>query len=287
MQVMRFSVGFVVVALAASAVAVFGADAAAGDDANGPHANEIRRLKERMQWRKESVQRIENEFQTHSDFIKGDLAEFASECQLLSASYQKAIDAYRKGDAETGRTQARETERSKESRDWRKRFDGRRQQAENWPSEKWAEEMQTRAGGARARSFAPEWVQAKRRAAAAWARYAESIAPGVEREKQLALEDAAYMAEAEVKAAEERWRVRQIVDATLWDKRVASEELDRKIQEFEALGDKAAEVTKQRAEGERKFREWQRERSRREKELEETFRTVREQQEEARRKAKK
>jgi hypothetical protein len=263
------------------------ADAPAGDDASGPYANEIRRLKERIHLRRESLQRIANDFQPNGDFIKGDLELLAAEYQTLTDACQRAIDAYRKGDAETGRALAKETEKTKESRDWRKRLDGRRQQAENWPSEKWAEEMQTRAGGARSRGFAPEWVQAKRRASAAWARYAESIAPGVEREKQIALEDAAYMAEAEVKAAEERWRVRHMIDVALWDKRVTSEELDRKVREFEALGDKASEVMKQRAESDQQYRVWQRERSRAEKELEETFRVVREQQEEARRKAKK
>ena len=253
---------------------------------SSPYATEIRRLKERINLRKESLQRISNDFRTHDDFVKGDLQILAAEHEVLNDGYQKAIDAYRKGDAETARGITKETEKAKESREWRKRFDARRQQAENWPSEKWAEEMQTRAGGARARAFAPEWVQSKRRASAAWARYAESIAPGVEREKQIALEDAAHMAEAEVRATEERWRVRLNIDTALWDKRVMSEELEQKIREFEKVGDKVVEATKQRAEGDRQLRNWQRERSRAEKELEEAFKTAREQ-EEARRKARK
>ena len=62
--------------------------------------------------------------------------------------------------------------------------------------------------------------------------------------------------------------------------------LGEKIREFEKVGDTVAEAMKQRAEGDRQLRTWQRERSRAEKEVEEAFKTAREQ-EEARRKAKK
>ena len=101
----------------------------------------------------------------------------------------------------------------------------------------------------------------------------------MEREKQLALEDAAHLAEAEVRATEERWRIRQTLDDRLWDKTVTSPELEKKIREFEKFGDKTLEIMRRRAEGDRLWREWQRERFQAERDLEETFRTAREQQE--------
>jgi hypothetical protein len=253
-------------------------DAAPPDDSTNRYANEIRGLKDRISWRKESLQRFANDFHPQEDFIKGDLRVVTAEYEALIHGMQKALDAFRKGDADTARALAKENDRRKESRDWGKRFAARRQQAENWPTEKWAEEIQTKWGGVRARNFAPEWVQSKRRASAAWGRYAESFAPGVEREKQLALEDAAHLAEAEIRAAEERWRIRQTLDDRLWDKSVTTEELERKIREFEKLGDKTIEIIRARAESERRLREWQRERSKAEQDIDETFKAAREQQ---------
>jgi len=273
-----FAARLALLALAGS-LATHGADPSATDEPSGPHAKEIRQLRDRAGWRQKTGQSFVADFQEFGDFTKGDLLLVEAEFQGFAAAFQKAIDAYGKGDVEAARALARDADKSKESRDWRKRLLARREQAEAWPSEKWAEEMQTKWGGARTHAFGAEWVQSRRRASAAWGRYAESIAPDVEREKQLALEDAAHLAEAEVRATEERWRIRQTLDDRLWDKTVTSPELARKIREFEKLGDKTTEIMRQRAEGERLWREWQRERVQAERDLEETFRTAREQQE--------
>jgi predicted dithiol-disulfide oxidoreductase (DUF899 family) len=112
------------------------------DDSKTPYANEILQLKNRMGWRKESLNSMVNDFQQHGDFTKADLQLVAVEYQALINSCQKAIDTYRKGEVEAARALARESDRAKESRDWRKPFDARRQQAENWRGEKRAEEVQ-------------------------------------------------------------------------------------------------------------------------------------------------
>ena len=76
------------------------------------------------------------------------------------------------------------------------------------------------------------------------------------------------------------------IDDRLWDKTVTSEELERKVREFEKFGDKAIEIMKQRAEGDRLWREWQRERVQAERDLEATFRATWEQQENRKRRRK-
>ncbi len=255
------------------------ADAPAADDSPGAYTKEIRQLQERMGWRQKTQQAFTTDFQESGDFSKSDLRLVTAEYQGFIDGFQKAIDAYRQGEAEAARTLVRDAEKARESRDWGKRLQARREQFQNWPSEKWAEEMQAKWGGARTKAFGAEWVQSKRRASAAWGRYAESIGPGVGREQQLALEDAAHLAEAEVRSTEERWRIRQTLDDRLWDKTVTSEELEKKIREFEKLGDRTTDMMKQRADGERLWREWQRERAQAERDLEATFRAAWEQQE--------
>jgi hypothetical protein len=273
-----FAARLALLALAGSLM-THGAESPAADEPTGPHAREIRQLRDRAGWRQKTGQSFLADFQEFGDFTKSDLLLVAAEFQAFAAAFQKAIDAYPKGDVEAARALTKEADKTKESRDWRKRLLARREQAEAWPSEKWAEEMQTKWGGARTHAFGAEWVASRRRASSAWGRYAESIAPGVEHEKQLALEDAAHLAEAEVRATEERWRIRQTLDDRLWDKTVTSPELEAKIREFEKFGDKTLEIMRQRAEGDRLWREWQRERVQAERELEETFRAIREQQE--------
>ena len=253
-------------------------DAPAADDAV-PHAREIRQLTERMGWRQKTQQGFSRDFQEMGGFTKGDLQLVTAEYQGFIDGFQKAINAYRQGEVETARELAKEAEKARESREWGRRFQARREQSQNWPDEKWAEEMQTKWGGARTRAFGAEWVQSRRRASAAWGRYAESIAPGIERRQQLALEDAAFLAEAGVRSTEERWRIRQTLDDRLWDKTVTSEEVEKKIREFEQLGEKATEIIKQRAESDRLWREWQRARTEAERDVAETFRATWEQQE--------
>jgi hypothetical protein len=286
---MKFSKAFgaqwIVFALVVGAAGARAADAAAGP--GSPYGNEIRQLMSRLRTRQALEQSLTNTFlQHHAEFTKADIRLLREETQAYVESCQKAIDAYRKGDEVAGRTLAREAEKLKEGRDWRKRLDARWKQAENWHSESWADEMQTKWGGARAHAYGAEWVQAARRASAAWGHYAESFAPGVDREKQLALEEAAHLAEAEARATEERWRIRQTIDDRLWDKTVTSPELDAKIHEFEKFGDKVIDIVKlQRTERDQRLREWQRDRSKMERELVTVFDAARKQQEAARRTA--
>ena len=60
---------------------------------------------------------------------------------------------------------------------------------------------------------------------------------------------------------------------------MTSDEIEKKVRELEALGEKSLDIARQRAGAERQWRAWQRERSRAERELEETFRATWNQQE--------
>lgn len=248
----------------------------AADESKVSPEREIRQLNDRIKTRQSGTQSLTGDFQPLGDWTRSDLKMLADESKQLIEKYQKAIEAWQKDDATTARRLVTETEPARDLRDWRRRLEARREQSQNWRGEKWAEEVQTKWGRDRARAYGAEWVAAARRASLAWGRYAESIAPGVAREKQHELEDAAQLAEAEIHAVEEKWRIRQTIDDRLWDKTITSPELEKRIRELEQLGERASEIMRKRAEADRQLREWQRERTRLERELEQAFSAARE-----------
>jgi hypothetical protein len=205
------------------------------------------------------------------DFGRSDLRLLRADYAGLIRSCRDAIAAYERGDLEAARRSQRQVKDSKIERRWRQRCGARGRQAESWPPEKWVFEMETQRLDARTEAQAPRCVAARRQAASAWASYAQAIVPAADEGRLVELEDQAYAADAEVRAASAIWTLYVEVYFRAASPKVQSPQLSEKLQSLEQWRESIQAICRDRAEIERRQRQWDRTRERLNREIAEAY----------------
>jgi hypothetical protein len=239
--------------------------------AKSPYAREISQVEDVLRRHEEELAGLTHELETLGDFGKSDARLAQEDYGRLFQTGREAIAAYRRGDAEMARLRRQETEQSRLNRLWRRRYEARDRQAQSWPPEQWVFDLETQKGDARTKAHAPRYVAVRRQASLAWARLAEAIAPGAEEGRLIELENKAYAAEAEVRAAAAIWVLYVEVYYRTANPKVQSPELAAKLQTVERWRESIQAIHRDRAEVERRQREWDRTRERLNQEIAEAY----------------
>ena len=235
-----------------------------------PYANEWREARDRLGWKHNELRELANDFAHYKDFTRSDLIQATNAYAPIFAAWEKVIAAYRKGEVTEARALRKETELAKTAIDWKERLYRRKAQAEAWIEEEWAKQIETE-GGRLARSFASNFVNAKRRASMSWGRVADAMVPGAERQKIIELNDQAHAAESEVRLMESLWHSKRNVDGMLWDAKLTSPEMISVLETITKLENEEIALNKDTVEMERRRRDIERRHKQAEKELAKAF----------------
>ena len=239
--------------------------------ATPPHAQDINQVEDMLRRREGELTGLVRDLEDLGDFGNSAARRAQEDYGRLFQTCREAIAAYRRGDTETARRRRQEAEQTKLDRLWRRRYDARSGQAQSWPPEPWVFELETQKGDARTKAHAPQWVAARRQASLAWAQLAEAIVPGADEDRLVGLEDKAYASDAEARAAAAIWTLYVEVYYRTANSKVQSPELTAKLQTVDRWRESIQAIRRDRAEVERRQREWDRTRERLNREIAEAY----------------
>jgi hypothetical protein len=237
-------------------------------------ANEIRHARNSVEWRQGELKWLSSDLDGLGDFGRADLVLLRQDFARSAASWQTVAETYQRGEAERAKELQREAEAFQPTTHWRTRIEARHRQADLWPADDWVMQLTARWRGPMQRGWAPKFIEARRRASTAWARAAEAVTQDADPRKLTELEDAAWNAEFDARAAEAVFNSNEDKDRVLHDPKISSEDLERKLAEITALETERLEFARAQAETERKRRDWERRRKAANKSLAAAYETA-------------
>jgi hypothetical protein len=228
-------------------------------DKRSKFARQISEAKNNISWKTEELRWLAQDFESLGDWGRSDYRILTNDYARIVSEWEIILRRLRAGDSEQARS-LREADKPRPDREWKKRAEARRRQADLWPGEQWVNEVERMWGRTRAQAYAPQWIVARQKASMAWGRLAEAIGPGGTPETHFRLEESAHEAEATVKLTETIWRMKAAQDQVLADPKGNSPAVLALVKEMEGMEKELVEISRERLRIEKQQRDWDRRR---------------------------
>ena len=195
------------------------------------------------------------DFFKYGGFVKDDLIHTKESAEAEAIVHEKIAAAYDHADTATVQSLRKDLDAAGRARlIWRERVtEWRRRQAEAAPSEHWFQEQ-----GHWLRGAMPELLalaEARKTAADAWGKVADAVQPGADPAALQALKEQAFTADAQREIADLRYNWAHQRELVWQDKKIQSEELDRRLAELQKLQEDRLTLRRAEIEHARKVRQ--------------------------------